>query len=862
MAKELSLLDEFKSRSYDASLIATYNAFLPFYEDVLLRRLAAKGCLHNVVMMDSRQCGAILEDDGARPKTAGRDYSLMPIPAAGAFHPKIILLVARNHGVLFVGSHNLTMSGFGLNGELTTRFEYSADRDRSKDWATLATFQSAFRFLKDWAGSQPDEIREMLDRFEQLAPWLRDLLPADAESSFIGSRRIGPPLWDLVRAKLPDRARQITVVGPFFDPNLEFLQKLDKEFAPKKLVIGLDPHRTEIPRDARQLLPRAKFVSVESLNRGKNYVHAKAILIESAGDKEILLTGSANPSRAAWLASARRNAEAVVIQSGQRGRTPAASLGLTKLAARAELSAADWERLSEIPPEKESENDGKHLPVLAFITGDGFEIVGVKTSGKSVDEIKILTGAGQSLGICRNLEIAGDRIRAEIGDIEKIRVAMLELRSGQKVIALAIVHHLEKLQHLGSSDAQRAFRRSLASLSTDNPMLEDVLRIVNKVIFEDFDENTTRSSKERSDKDAISSDDSVEISEFEVSIAETKKAKRRKRFYAEGDLGLILNALIYNLGAGLRAEAQSSDHIRRSEEEIVDSEDEELVPEIKVDGHALAEVCRRKVKTLLKRMLRQFESASKEGANHLRPILQLAAVLGVINYLRDKAETASWAPRKESLLPVESLRDFFIDSCWYLYARQSCLLKEAILKLGCNDCKEISVVRGLLIWLAWECGLDVETELSSDDDDEEIYSRLLGLEQLLHLAPDLFGDDAAAEIARQAITRADLQEKYNVWLARHQRWSDKVVEMNQYPEKAVVLRREPERGDVVRNTRGTNCPFTVVLERNGNKVNLGEKIDSWYVVDAIEVIDFPMLTRNDQKSKEWSSDVWRRLFGY
>ncbi len=862
MTKELSLFDEFKSKSYDASLIATYNAFLPFYEDVLLRRLAAKGCLHNLVMMDARQCGAVLEDNGARPKRAGRDYSLIPIRAEGAFHPKIILLVARNHGVLLVGSHNLTMSGFGLNGELTTKFEYLADKNRPKDWATLATLQSAFRFLKDWAGSQPEEIQEMLDRFEQLAPWLRDLLPADAESYFIGSKRNGPPLWDLVRAKLPEKARQITVVGPFFDPDLAFMQQLNKEYAPKNLVIGIDLRRTGITRHARQLLPRAKFVSAERLTRGKNYVHAKAILFESAGGKEILLTGSANPSRAAWLASAKRNAEAVVIQSGQRGRSPASSLGLTKLAVEAELSAADWERLSEIPPDNDSENAGKHLPLIAFTTEDGFEIAGLSVGRGFVDEVRVLTGAGESLGICTNLEFDGDRIRAEIGEREKrANAVILELRSGPTVIAYAIVHHLEELQNRGSTDARRAFQRSLATLNTDSPMLEEVIRIVNKVIFEDFDEAAIRSAKGRSEESEKSADDSDDISGFEVSITETKKAKRRKRFYAEGDLGLILNALIYNLGVGLRAGAESSNTITRSEEEVIDSEDEELVREIKVDGRALAEVCRRKVKTLLGRMLRQFESASNEGANRLRPILQLAAVLGVINYLRDRVEIAAWVPRRESLLPFEALRDFFINCCRYLYSRQSGFLEEVIAKLGRDDCREISVAHGLLMWLAWECELDIETALDSDDDDE-IYSGLLGLEQLLRLAPNVLGDAEATEIAQQAITRADLLDEYKGWLARHQRCSEEIIAMSRSSENLGILRREPERGDIVRRISGADCSLTVVLERKDRKVRLGEKPESWYVIDFVQVIDLPMSTRRGLRQEKWSLDDWTQVLGY
>ncbi|MCI0663876.1 MAG: hypothetical protein L0220_22700, partial [Acidobacteria bacterium] len=658
------------------------------------------------------------------------------------------------------------------------------------------------------------------------------------------------------------RARQITVVGPFFDPDLEFLRKLEKEYAPKDMVIGIDPFRTGITRRARRILPRAKFVHVKRLGLGNKYVHAKAVLFESSGGEEILVTGSANPSRAAWLASDKRNAEAVVIQSGRRGRSPASTVGLTNLAAEAELSAEDWERISETSPDDDSGDADRRLPLIAFTTDDGFEIAGLSAGKESVDEIRVLTGAGASLGICTNLEFDCDRISAKIGDGEKkANAAILELCSGPAVIAYAIVHHLKELQNNGGTDAQRAFQRSLATLNTDSPMLEEVIRIVNKVIFEDFDEAAIKSQKGKSEQSREPSDDSDDISEFEVSIAETKKAKKRKRYYAGGDLGLIINALIYNLGAGLRAGGESSDLISRSEEELINSEDEELVRKRNDDGRAMAELCRRKVKTLLRRMIRQFEMAFEEGTNYLRPILQLAAVLGVINFLRNQAETAAWVPRREGLLPIEAMQNLFNECSWYLYSRQSGFLEEAIVKLGGADCREISVVRGLLMWLAWESGLDIETVLSGDDDDE-IYSRLLGVEQLLHLAPDVLGDDEAVEIARQAIARPDLLDKYKGWLARHQSWSEKIVELNRNPENVVALRREPELGDVVRRTRGTDCPLTVVLERNGDKVNLGEKIDAWYKVEVIEVIDIPMLTSRGSKHEKWSPDDWRRMLGY
>lgn len=41
-----------KRGKFEASIIATYNAYLPFYEDVILRRLVSSGCQHNILLLD------------------------------------------------------------------------------------------------------------------------------------------------------------------------------------------------------------------------------------------------------------------------------------------------------------------------------------------------------------------------------------------------------------------------------------------------------------------------------------------------------------------------------------------------------------------------------------------------------------------------------------------------------------------------------------------------------------------------------------------------------------------------------------------------------------------------------------------
>jgi len=110
----------YKRAKYEASIITTFNAYLPFYEEVLLRRLASSGCQYNVLLMDNKQLAQSMASPTAQPRLAGRRYTLMPMRAGGAFHPKVALLVGKNSSRVFIGSHNVTLSGFGHNREITT----------------------------------------------------------------------------------------------------------------------------------------------------------------------------------------------------------------------------------------------------------------------------------------------------------------------------------------------------------------------------------------------------------------------------------------------------------------------------------------------------------------------------------------------------------------------------------------------------------------------------------------------------------------------------------------------------------------------------------------------------------------------
>lgn len=68
MSDGISIFDVIKRGGYEASLITTFNSTLPFYEEVVLRKLVSAGCRHNVVLMDRSQCAAAWESEATRPR--------------------------------------------------------------------------------------------------------------------------------------------------------------------------------------------------------------------------------------------------------------------------------------------------------------------------------------------------------------------------------------------------------------------------------------------------------------------------------------------------------------------------------------------------------------------------------------------------------------------------------------------------------------------------------------------------------------------------------------------------------------------------------------------------------------------------
>ncbi|TOG38039.1 hypothetical protein CGJ01_24190, partial [Vibrio parahaemolyticus] len=74
------------------------------------------------------------------------------------------MMLGKNKGLLIVGSHNVTLSGFGNNLEITNLVKFDA-KSNTED---LILFQEAFMaftiWLNDYGRNVPDIITTMLKK--------------------------------------------------------------------------------------------------------------------------------------------------------------------------------------------------------------------------------------------------------------------------------------------------------------------------------------------------------------------------------------------------------------------------------------------------------------------------------------------------------------------------------------------------------------------------------------------------------------------------------------------------------------------------------------------------------------------------
>jgi hypothetical protein len=795
-ADVFSLTKALREGGFGTSVITTYNVYLPFYEEVVLRRLAAAGCSHNIVLMDARQCAAALASESTRPRRAGTDYTLLPVPTAGAFHPKILLRLGKRKGSLFIGSHNLTVAGFGLNDELTNRFEYDAAAPKSG----VAPFSTIATLLRDYVSDAPSEVKDALEATMDIAPWLRTVHPVAEDVRVLGSTTDAASLWDQLRGGLVGPVHRALVLSPFFDERFDLVQRVKAELSPRELVVALDPLTAHANPRAMSSVASVRFVDVRGRIASSDkregvvpYLHAKALAIETA-DGDVVVSGSANASAAAYLARGReRNTEVIVVRRRDAAAGVLDDLGLRDLFDAPPVSEAGWQEMAQ-RLEREERNgvgDEPAAALLAVVVGD---VIRIHTGLALGTPIVAFDAEGTEIGTARIIA-SGPPALVECEEAIHESVSLLGIGFGEGR-RWAIVHRPARVAEHYASDTQRALRKALGSLDEDPSQLELLLRLSEKVIFDDdavLEKNDgqlrRRPSTQPSDEGELEPGTSLAIH------ASGRRAVSRRRSIASGDITVLLDALIHRLGRGL--EQGAGGQARPNEEEQVGTDDEiDELPQEPPDLERLGNACRRKTRTLLTRMLKQLELAQEEGTPR-RAVIQLAAVLGILRALRVVELREEWRRSGQRLLHEEAMQDFFWAACPLVGVGRGGIALTALESLNGEGFDELSVALGLLVWLGWECEVDLGRAEENNGKlgvEEELWS---WLQCLAYLAPFIATDDRALEVAAEAVRQTPRRRVDDeAWLARHSRFLVELAALAADPDSCERVRRPPRPGDI------------------------------------------------------------------
>ena len=771
MSEPITIIQEIRAGGYEASLITTYNAYLSFYEDVVLRHLMGSGVRHNVLMMDASQAAVAIGQHP--PNLAGRYYTLVPMKVSSAFHPKVILMVGKNKGMLLVGSHNLTLSGFGYNREMTNLILY-----RGKDDIEAANvFNSAWKYIINWSMTQkdalPDQILNMIKKVGNFAPWLHNSTEMDPiECRILATDAGETTLWDqLLSFVLPGPIRRVTVCGAFFDSKLAFIKKIQDDLAPDQLIVGIDPESVQIPADIK--LPGANFVNSAQLGRSEKdaqqpgYLHAKSILIEKADQETLLAVGSANPSFPAWLAPGMTgNVEMMLVRKGKDAEAAASDLGLFDIQSMPSLSIQDWEKTKlnwQHKDDREPTGVGERI-IIAIALDDKISFFLPGDSNPPVLSCKITLSSGDvvpkiaSLADCeyvlttREIESPAIFVRFELNDIN----------------VTGLVQHMKQIEGRSHTELQRRLPEILSSLMTSQPDIEDFVELIQKIISINDKTTTGTNPKRRQNRPEKIHHEESAIESLSIGIKEINVHDRRKKQRLNGsdDLGYLLDILLYNLRGdspiGLSNIIEVIDKEGRSEEDQVGADDEDerhlvnknlrpINKQVEKTEKNLLQICHSKVALLVSTACEKLIALEHNRLSIEDLVRIMAGILSALRLLKGCNGKVPWIESGQTAVPKKEFARLFAKITEVCFDGPKSIIYLTKQHESLSSVDELARLKGLIIWLAWESEISLQKKKPFNESREECSKRFQNNRLFVALAQLISQDNDVIDEARQTI---------------------------------------------------------------------------------------------------------------
>jgi hypothetical protein len=277
---------------YPVTIFLTYSFDPLFFERIALDDLSMGGTRRILILADAGEITETMKRCIGQVFYIGRKYTLAESSACYLFHPKMIARLSPEGGRIWIGSGNLTYTGWGGNHELATAWSIGPGMEDSGAWL-LDVLRSAGTVTRS------ESFHAQIESVRSSIPWLGAAADAAVQSPILLGMPRRPLAPQLARRWEGRRFTTVKIFTGSTDVDGAFLRWAHTTFGVRKAKVCLTPSFASF--DAKQLakLPmEVRFVARDSTRR----VHAKLYWF-SGPEGDAAIMGSANCSAAAWLAS-------------------------------------------------------------------------------------------------------------------------------------------------------------------------------------------------------------------------------------------------------------------------------------------------------------------------------------------------------------------------------------------------------------------------------------------------------------------------------------------------------------------------------------------------------------------------------
>jgi hypothetical protein len=437
---------------YHSCILTCYNFDFSFFEEQVLPKLRTANIKNINVFAD----GHFLEQ--AQELTTGREfyfnktYNFLPVYEKGVFHPKILFLTGLKHGLLIIGSGNITSSGLSTNDEIWGAFHLDNTENEN-----APIFKAVWDYLQKYTSINYGFLQQKIEWIKKYSPWLDNLPSADGsiylqtlnQKVHFTANTDNLSIYQQLTNIVPkENLQSITVISPYYDKSGQFIKQLYDDFRPQQMYCIVDTKSGLLPTGLE--LKYQQIISffdwgdcIEKYNETVNRLHAKIIHFKYSDESEYMLLGSANASMVAMgsLNQLAHNAEASLIVSRNQH-----SSWLTELEIKLPDNSLNFSNISQVNGFTEGSiirNNYKNRILYAELKG--FDLT-CYLKEPNVDDVWIVviarSGDVQNKILAHSID---NKVICRLSELENVFKISLENTEGKRCSNYIIIHRFEAL---------------------------------------------------------------------------------------------------------------------------------------------------------------------------------------------------------------------------------------------------------------------------------------------------------------------------------------------------------------------------------------------------------------------------------